>query len=407
MGNFISAGSIGRRDSPRQLRIEPRANAERVERQDTYRRSLITLGTGREGKMKRRFLAGGVLLFLVLLASQVYASALYVDSSPYYVTTDDPANHIVLSTDVPNFDEVGQIDIAGPSFGVLGTGTLLNTNQHILTAAHLWYSLAEGYDLRGLAPSATTIRFDDEAGPISVQADAIDLHPGYDGDTLRGNDVAVITLSSPIDPTRVSGRSIDTNGADDVGAVGQKVGYGRSGQGNTGDTIPSGLPGTKREGENKYDALGDALMSFLGLSYVPGSVLGYDFDNGLAANDGYGWWFGLPDPLGRGDDEVMSAPGDSGGPTFNAGGEIMGITSYGLTFVANDLMGNPSTTDIDGLPTPAGNSSFGEFGGDARVSFYSDWINSIVDTQVPEPATMLLVGTGLLGLAVFSRRFKK
>jgi len=61
------------------------------------------------------------------------------------------------------------------------------------------------------------------------------------------------------------------------------------------------------------------MLTDLGLTprvdFVPGSMLVYDFDNGNAANDGFGVLYGIHD-LGVGDGEVNSAPGDSGSPTF-------------------------------------------------------------------------------------------
>jgi len=111
-----------------------------------------------------------------------------------------------------------------------------------------------------------------------------------------------------------------------------------------------------------------------GVDFVPGSVLQYDFDNGLAANDAFGFFFGNSD-LGLGNDEVNSAPGDSGGPTFSSP-VITGVTSYGvrLTFFPC-LPFSLCNSDIDGTL----NNSFGEFSGDTRVSFYAAFVDAIVD----------------------------
>jgi hypothetical protein len=57
-------------------------------------------------------------------------------------------------------------------------------------------------------------------------------------------------------------------------------------------------------------------------------MLVYDFDNGNAANDGFGVLYGIHD-LGVGDGEVNSAPGDSGSPTF-IDGKIVGINSLSM-----------------------------------------------------------------------------
>lgn len=101
---------------------------------------------------------------------------------------------------------------------------------------------------------------------------------------------------------------------------------------------------------------------------MPGSVLQYDFDNGNPENDAFDFFFAKPD-TGLGTDEVMSAPGDSGGPSQKMG-ILTGVTSYGMTLSFN----NGTTSDV----TPDLDSSFGEFGADTRVSKYAAWIDSIV-----------------------------
>ena len=175
---------------------------------------------------------------------------------------------------------------------------------------------------------------------------------------------------------------------DEVGEIGTKVGFGKSGTGNTGDILGAGY---KREGLNLYDSSANLMLEALGLSsgvdFVSESVLQYDFDNGLATNDAFGFFFGISD-LGLGYDEVMCAPGDSGGPTF-INNEIAGITSYGITLAYY----NGATSDIlSGL-----NSSFGEFAGDTRVSYYASFVDNIIN-PVPEPSTCLLFLFGLLGI---------
>lgn len=122
---------------------------------------------------------------------------------------------------------------------------------------------------------------------------------------------------------------------------------------------------------NRYDATADTMLKVLGLragrDFVRNSVLQYDFDNGTTDNDAFGFFFGVND-LGLGDDEVSSAPGDSGGPTINDG-LIQGVTSYGISLVFND----GRTSDV----TPGINSSIGEFSGDTHFAIYASWIDSI------------------------------
>jgi len=103
--------------------------------------------------------------------------------------------------------------------------------------------------------------------------------------------------------------------------------------------------------------------------FVRGGVLQYDFDNGDPDNDAFGFFLSNPN-TGLGNDEVSSAPGDSGGPSQNAN-VITGVTSYGLTLTFTNGGG---TSDV----TPGVvDSSFGEFSGDSRVSKYTKFIDGI------------------------------
>ena len=185
---------------------------------------------------------------------------------------------------------------------------------------------------------------------------------------FKGNDVAVLKLvSAPTDD--ITRYQIDRDSSGDIGTVVEKVGYGRSGNGNDGDVIGFG---DKRNGQNQYDDVADTMLKALGLKarahFVPGSVLQYDFDNGNSNNDAFGFFFNNND-LGLGSAEVNSASGDSGGPAIN-NGVIVGITSYGVTLTYND----GTTSDINGDL----DSSFGEFSGDTRVSTYAGFIDDSV-----------------------------
>lgn len=160
-----------------------------------------------------------------------------------------------------------------------------------------------------------------------------------------------------------------------IGAVVNLAGYGKSGRGSTGTTISFG---TLRQGENRYDTYWD----------MPGSPYAYDFDDGSPDRDAIGALAGIYN-TGTGTQEVMIAPGDSGGPSFYDG-KIIGVHSFGSTF------GTP--LDIDNVL----NASFGEMGGDTRVAAYADWI----DQTVPLPGTLLLLGPVLAGLILW-RGFRR
>ncbi len=282
---------------------------------------------------------------------------------PLYTTFGDPAEYVTAAGGT--YDGVGDLILTRTDFTVRCSGALLPTGTHVLTAAHCVT------DDRGnliLDSGFVTFEGDQATVSINVNAAATKVHPDWNGDVLRGNDVAVLVLVSAA-PDEITRYDIDRNGGDDVGAVGAKSGYGRSGNGNDGDVLPSG---TKRDGENKYDDTADTMLKALrlkpGRHFVEGSVLQYDFDNGSSQNDAFGFFFGKHD-LGLGAAEVNSAPGDSGGPTLT-NNVITGITSYGISL--RTIFG--SSSDVDNEL----NSSFGEFSGDTRVSKYAAFIDSVM-----------------------------
>jgi len=346
--------------------------------------------------MKCRFpsLACLLALFVVtLLVSPVGAGIVTCEARPLYTTVSEQPSHIV-----PAGGELGgvaKLSVARSDGNYLGSGVLLTTGLHLLTAAHLVTD-----DAGELNTSSATAWFSDENGPLGIGISAYYVHPDWDGEFFgHGNDIAVVELDS-IAPADIDRYEIYT-GSDEVGQIGNpKTGYGESGTGDTGSVLAAG---TKRAGQNKYDSTADMMLTALGEEFLPGSVLQYDFDNGLAANDAFGFFFGSEfADLGLGADEVMSAPGDSGGPTF-IDGKIAGITSYGVTLAYDD----GSTSDVlSGV-----NNSFGEFGGDTRVSFYQSFINNVLSDGskpvIPEPSSVVVWGV-LAGLAVaISRRRRK
>jgi len=288
---------------------------------------------------------------------------------PLYTTYGDPTDYLTNSG--------GALDGAGlliltRSDGVFGcTGGLLWTGEHILTAAHC---VSDDFGNNVLQSGTVTFEGDLGTETITIDATATKIHNKWNGDVLKGNDVAVLKLASA-PSSDITRYQIDRDGSDDVGAIVDKVGYGRSGNGFDGDILPFG---DKRNGENQYDDVADTMLKALGLKakahFVPGSVLQYDFDNGLSSNDAFGFFFNNND-LGLGSSEVNSASGDSGGPAIS-NGEIIGITSYGVTLTFND----GTTSDVNGFL----DSSFGEFSGDTRVSQYAGFIDDSVNGGITE-----------------------
>ena len=329
------------------------------------------------------------------------------EARPLYVTSDGSATHTTTpGTPVFGVDHDGVADliISRPEGNARCTGSLLNDGQSLLTAAHCLT------DNDG-NPVASNINATWELATNNVSESSADvtIHPMYNGDLTDGYDIAIVQFDTPIVfavPRYDIYRKTDGG---EIGVETVKVGYGRSGFGNTGDTTSSG---TKRFGKNKYedDGLGSG-DGDIGINSVGGitnsqTQLTYDFDSNfrnlnLSGNDSdhdaFQFFFPRSEDLGFGDDEVGAAPGDSGGPSFVFDdGEwlIAGVTSYGLRLVFTE---SGTSSDVDGDI----NSSWGEFGVDARVA--EAGIQSFIDASlIPEPHTVALVISG--GLILLHRR---
>jgi hypothetical protein len=281
----------------------------------------------------------------------------------HIVTVNDPDDYIVDPG--IGMDGVARLSINFPGASALCTGTLLSTGRHVLTAAHCLTD-----DVGNFIANSATATFILPGGEQPVPVSQFFVHPDWDGDVFNGHDIAILEL---VTEAPVAAERYDIyRGSDEVGQIFEKVGYGRTGTGNTGHTLPAGV---RRGGENRYDALGDIFDNFFVAAGTmnPGTQLAFDFDNGLPANDAFGMFFGLVD-LGQGDLEITSAPGDSGGPSF-INGQVVGVTSYGFGFLgAPDVLAET-------------NASYGEIAVDMRVSYYQDWIDGILDGSTPSAPT--------------------
>jgi hypothetical protein len=247
------------------------------------------------------------------------------------------------------FDGVVRIS-TGTSYG---SGTLLSTGRHILTAAHVVDNVAAGQ---------LYVYFTLPTGVVRASVSRINIHPEWTHtDTVIDNDVAVLELSS-FAPAAAQRYDIYTD-QDEVGQTFTLVGFGAP----TGD--PNAAPATpeRRTGINTFDSDATRFNQSMGWDVSPTKQLVFDFDNGNAVNDAFGRYFGL-NGLGLGKSEAMLTPGDSGGPAFlQKNGELLvaGINSY-----TSRPGGN--VADVDSVL----NGSVGEFASEMRVSAYKAWIDA-------------------------------
>ena len=332
-----------------------------------------------------------------------------VTTRDYYVTASNPpagGDHTTTAGTAEfglNHDGVARLLLdTHPSTGIVSicTGSLLWSGQHILTAAHCLTDGAGEIDiLDGLDGNSATFELNSGNVVVPFTTSGVTTHPSFNGDTHDGFDLAIISLTAPVQVS-VPRYDIFRGPGTELGLPGVKVGYGRSGHGNTGEGPPDppGIgAGTKRAGLNEWESLGvgGSPFSVPGFSNDQLSLM-YDFDNGLTTNDAFGFFAGTSgplgstgnvaydDPVGFGLEEVMAGGGDSGGPTFvdDGGGLVIaGVTSFGLSLAFS----NGDSSDVISGP----GSSFGEFAIDVRVA--SPEIANFIDGLVPEPSSGLLV----------------
>lgn len=272
----------------------------------------------------------------------------------------------------------------------------MSTGRHLLTAAHCF----EG----ATSSSSWSVDFELSTGIESYDFDIsnIHVHPSYTG-IGAGFDIAIVDLGPSVSLDIPRYDVVASDSADEMEVAHLRIGYGGSGDGSTGLSLPAG---EKRWGLNRWEANGIS-----GLVTNEATQLTYDFDSGDVAQDGFGFFFGTTgpagvlgdtsfnDPLGEGVDEVIGSPADSGGPIFiqNGDGELViaGVASYVARLA---IIGSGDTSDIDSETTP--NSTYGEFGGDTRLA-HPDVARFVQNaTAIPEPSAFYSLGLLLLGQVV-------
>lgn len=296
----------------------------------------------------------------------------------HYTTYDNPANYQTGS----NYSGVAQLYLPSGSGAIYGcSGALLPTGSHILTAAHCVTDSNGNLDL--IINNNSIAAFLTSNGNEIIPIKGVTVYDAYDGDFIKGNDIAIIELMSEAS-NAVQRYNYATND-DQIGNNIHKVGYGISGYLSSGADSNTYPFGTKRDGQNIYDAFGDTMYNALGLSpfsdYIPQAVYQFDSDDGSKKHDAFDFFFGITG-RGLGNDEVNSASGDSGGPSFNSDGEITGITSYGITLQYTNRQTSDCTKQFGG---PKLDSSCGEFSGDTRVSMYTLFIESVLGGSTSAP----------------------
>ena len=283
------------------------------------------------------------------------------------VSSNDPNDQEFI---VPSDQFTGVVRFENTTTGEICTGALLaGDGLHILTAAHCFNNQDNSANLNP-NPGDYIVTFELADGTFEeIDVEEIFIHPDWESDDSSNNDIAVIKLSNEAPDVESYEIYRDT---DEIGQTFTRVGYGLPGTGTTGQiSFPEEDPPVKRFGQNVYDALSDIFSDPPNnLQALEGTQLAFDFDSGEPENDAFGQEYGL-EQLGV-EREVNSTRGDSGGPAF-IDGQIAGFTSYGFS---------PSTDGID-VDDINGNSNFGEYSVDTRVSAYASFIDEILNLSAP------------------------
>ena len=312
------------------------------------------------------------LFLLANLAALAVAAPITQDTLqpvPLLTTYSNPNSPMYLTDGLPRYAGVAQLTIESIE-GVIGcSGALLPSGIHILTAAHCISDRSGVPSVLSLSAAFYASGSDE---PEVIEFAGVLPHPSFTGSLQEGADIGIVVLKRA--PSAAVPRYGIYTGAAEIRSEYEVVGFGQTGAGQIEES-----DGRRRRGWNTFDSnMSDTFGEFPGWTGGDG-VLVSDFDNGLAANDALGFFYGI-NGLGLGVREASMAPGDSGAPAF-IGDRIAGVASFRLRLNRT----NGATSDIDDIS----NASFGEFNAFTRVSSYSDWLQ-----PVPEPGTTTLFVAG-------------
>jgi hypothetical protein len=265
----------------------------------------------------------------------------------------DPQAYVNLAASA-SYAASGKIEVTGDMPGFIGSGTLIGS-KWVLTAAHL---------MQG-ASHATF-----QVGGNSYTADGWVAHPNWKGDARKGNDIALVRLSAPVN--NVSPLGIYRT-KDEFQRTAVFAGFGRPGNGDTGAIEYDGVP---RAGTNTIDGMSVGKKKIYTTKLNKGSkIFIVDFDNPARPGDNV---VGAAEPT---DLEFLIALGDSGGGVYLTGPsgqpQVAGIHSYGEAPVGLD------------------DSGYGDVTGHTRVSSYAKWIDKQIRRD--RPTFLALPGAGDMG----------
>ena len=278
---------------------------------------------------------------------------------------DSPAARVDANVASSPYAGVGSVTIGGSTY----SGVLIAPG-YVLTAAHV---------ANGVSASQITFNLN-ASGSMSqsIGASAVFINPKYTGPNSSGSpadaDLAIIKLSQDAAPS-VPYYSLYTADVA-LGTTFTLVGYGDSGNGNTGAITVAASPSVKRVGQNNADMIGASQDGM-----IAKALYYFDFDGPTAGSNIMGGR-----TLGNGI-ETSVATGDSGSPAF-----VVDSAGHLLLAGINTFRFGTALT-------------FGNGGGGQLIAPYADWIATTIQ-PVPEPssAQLMLPALGIVGWVAMRRR---